>query len=647
MVSLEKPDLLFGVGSKKEGFTTADMQMFNDLNPVAFVRELIQNSLDAAKEAGRKAIIRFELERVDMSRVPAIDTYRKSFAAVQKTWRKELADQARLVADTISGCLEQDKVETLFVLDNGIGLNQKSMDALLGEGVSAKSGAGSGAVGNGHLTTIPASDLRYVLYGGLNRNKKIVSGHAVLAAFEMGSEKMKSKDGYYALKINERINNPYDYPTLGRQIPLFVGKKLDWIKRNFASQSGTVVAIPGFNRLKEGDGNLWSVIRDAAACNFFLAISDGSLKVEYEAGGAKRALNKGNIGKAFQGELSEQKWARNFISGVNAAQAYETSVSGKEYLVDTGCGTVKIRVRDLPAGGKSRIDLCRNGMWITNKFPVGALDPAKFGDRKPFHCLINVRHSDGEIHKLIRQSEEPLHNSIKAIKWLKAPDKAKLRGAFNKIAAALDAQLEKLNEDNFSVEDFLTIMDASGAASGGRRTGRVGEFKPVPPRPPKSVNAGGKGNGGGGGGSNGGGGGGRNGGDFKRSGNLVPFGAVPVPTGPRSCEIEVIPQTDVKGDVQAEIRFVLDENVDETCDVTSDEQFVSLKNVKVRGKTASQSSLIKKDGAVLGVRLADFEAGKGFIIGFDYDLPADFSVKNTDNVALRAEIVRRRIQPQG
>ena len=56
-------DLKFGPGSPT-GFTPAGIASFGDLRPAAVVRELIQNSLDAAVEAGEKtAIIRFRLNR--------------------------------------------------------------------------------------------------------------------------------------------------------------------------------------------------------------------------------------------------------------------------------------------------------------------------------------------------------------------------------------------------------------------------------------------------------------------------------------------------------------------------------------------------------------------------------------------------------
>ena len=94
-----------------------------------------------------------------------------------------LAGQAELVVRRIREALDSSAVDVLTVLDNGVGLNEQRMNALLSDGVSVKEANATGTYGNGHSTAIPASDLRYVLYGGVSEGgKRIGSGHAVLAS---------------------------------------------------------------------------------------------------------------------------------------------------------------------------------------------------------------------------------------------------------------------------------------------------------------------------------------------------------------------------------------------------------------------------------------------------------------------------------
>ena len=645
-----KADLKFSYGSTPEGFTSAGVQGFNELNPAAIVREFIQNSLDAVREDNRSCtIVRFEIEEIKLAKVPAIDSYRIAFQKAVKDQTKfqngELSDQAAMVVDAISSCLGEKKVEVLSVLDNGLGLNEKRMTGLLSDGMSMKSSAGSGAVGNGHLTAIPASDLRYVLYGGISSDdKKIASGHAILASFSSSKDGAQlGKDGYYATSINNQMEKPYDFPS-GKAVASLIKTKLDWIESHFDSKTGAVVIIPGFNRFREGEGtDLWSVIKKAAACSFFTAIADGHLEIYYKEADKEKSLTKTSLKKFFSGDLASEKRAKNFLSGSRASEAYKTATEGREFTVSVECGKVEIRLRELTSG-LSRIDLCRNGMWITDRLP--RLNTNKFSDRKPFHCLIKVTSQDGEIHRLIRKSEGPLHNHIEARKWLKPDEQKQLNAACGHISDFLLEQLEVFQDEEFRINDFLTVMSGEGVAGGNRRGGHIGNFEEIEPRrtrTPATDSDGGKETGGKGDGSGGRGKGTEGENSFKRSGNSVPFGAIPVPTGVRSCNVELYPQEDLSSDIEAEIRFILEEGIDESCDLTNEEQFVQLKDVKLNNKKVTNDSLIKSGDSILGIRLGQFKKEEKHILDFTYDLPENVEIQAEDRVVLRAEIVRRKI----
>ena len=76
---IKRANLYFGRG-EISGFTAAGITGFSDLNPTAIVREIMQNSLDAAREARRDvARIRFEMERQNLTDVPGIQQYRNVF----------------------------------------------------------------------------------------------------------------------------------------------------------------------------------------------------------------------------------------------------------------------------------------------------------------------------------------------------------------------------------------------------------------------------------------------------------------------------------------------------------------------------------------------------------------------------------------
>ena len=82
------PDLRFGPGTSG-GFTPAGVAAFDNLRPAAVVRELVQNSLDAARSAGvSPAIVRFRLTRVSRVKVPGIKSYERAFAKAVETRRR-------------------------------------------------------------------------------------------------------------------------------------------------------------------------------------------------------------------------------------------------------------------------------------------------------------------------------------------------------------------------------------------------------------------------------------------------------------------------------------------------------------------------------------------------------------------------------
>lgn len=631
MNSDKKPNLHFSQSGNREGFTTAGVMAYADLIPAVVVRELIQNALDAVREDGREeTVIQFEIEKTKLADVPEIETYKNAFQNAKECQEKisngKLGDQALKVVNAMEACLEQDEVETLFVLDNGMGLDSVRMSALLSDGITGKTGAGAGAIGNGHMTAVPASDLRYVLYGGVNNGNKIASGHAILASFEKDNAIM-SKDGYFVEGVKNDLLEPYKYVTEGA-IPNLINDKLDQIKTEF--KSGSVITIPAFNRFREHPEHLWQAIQEAAACNFFLAISEGHLKIVYKDEGEEQTLDQSNIEKVFEGEIAQKKTAKHFLSGYRAAEAYKTAIHGERYTIELECGNVEVRIRPLDNGGKSRTDLCRNGMWITNYLPRFH---NRFSDYKPFHCLILVTAQDGEIHRLIRASEGPLHNDIDGRKWLKPQEKITLEDTFGEIAKFIKRNLEELEQDTFDVSDILSIMSE----------GKIRKFEPVPHSPTRSTSPGGEEEGGGGAkNGKGGSGDGESGGAFKRSGNPVYFGALPVPVGARSRQVLLRPEEDLKSDAEAEIRFLLDEGIDETCDRTNDEQYVRLSNVKLDGAKVSDEKLIKKDKEVLAVRLPQFEKGQELVIDFDFKLPKDINLSDEEIVVLKTEIVRRK-----
>lgn len=621
MFKSKNPDLRFGRTESLSGFGVYAEQAI--LNPTTIVRELVQNSLDAAQKAGReKAIIRFEIESHRASDIPALNTYKKAFEQAKKSQEKRekgnLPDSAKKIVNAMEKQINEKTIETLFVMDNGCGVDKNTMVGLLGEGISAKDHGSAGSYGYGHTTVIPSSDLRYMLYGGFNGNESIASGHAVLASFEE-SNQLKSEHGYFILGVTGNIENPYKFPT-NKQIPDLIKNKLEAIK-GWGVDSGTVVIIPGFNYFNE-EKDLWTSIKRAVACNFFVAVEQGKLRVELKLMDEEeiQIIDKSNLKVTLECFKTERQ-NKHFLSGQKANIAYETMLEGEEHSVPTKLGDVTIKL--LKSGERYQFDLCRNGMHITNSPPKSR--PSNFANYQPFHCLILIDKENEKISRLVRQSEPPKHNEI-ITKNIAGNGKKDLENVFSDIKAFLQGELTELDNEEFEIPDVLNI-ETHGINT-------LEELRPPVRTGGKRRGVTGKGRGRGSGKA------GRGGTDFfRKAGNAISFQAVAVPTGNRSYEMQMKLQ---KTDSANELRFALDESLDITCDNANAESFVKLHKIKIDDSEPSPESLIKnEEGDVLGISLGKIESEKNSKITFDYSLPDDIDLKEDARVSLKAELVGR------
>ena len=125
--------LKFGKANSLVGFSSLKTSRFNNLPPARIVRELVQNSLDAAKEAGvSPAIVRFGVRKARMSDVPDFQGHSRAVQKAMEHHKKEsggkLPEPAQEAVNRINDGLDavkKGKASLLSVTDNGIGLDAK------------------------------------------------------------------------------------------------------------------------------------------------------------------------------------------------------------------------------------------------------------------------------------------------------------------------------------------------------------------------------------------------------------------------------------------------------------------------------------------------------------------------------------------
>ena len=237
-------------------------------------------------------------------------------------------------------------------------------------------------------------------------------------------------------------------------------------------------------------------------------------------------------------------------------------------------------------------------------------------------------------------------------KDLPAEDKRKLHDALEEIRTWLQSNTSEISEESYSPDDFLTLnFGDKGKAQGGAArnslwgtptaVGQIGYLprhvsrhpapvpdpnpdqrpnpnpdpKPHPPRPrPRS-----------------------------RPVLQSFFQAVSVPTGKNRRRIWIECQEACEN---AEIRLLVDENVDATCDRLRQDEVtpVILSGVTVDGQQAENARLVEQDGDVVGIRLGNLSPGSSVQVEVDYRLSQDFDSLSEAEPSLRVEVFKAQFE---
>ena len=440
---------------EKSGLTALALAVAADRNPPAIIREILQNSLDAAKAAKREcARVRFSVEDVDVSVIPGIAEYKKALASVGEFCEKTgWPSQSRDIYKAINYRLAKDFLPVLFVSDNGMGLDSGNMEALLSDGLNKKSNRGaSGSHGNGHFTTFNLSDLRYLLYGGVSEaDGKLASGHAVLAAHQNGKE-ICGKDGYFVADVRKDLLHLFEFPS-GDTVPV-ISDKLQAIESEWGT--GALIAVLDFNyfgRKKEAAADL---ILGAAARNFFVAIQRGDLVVEIDIGSIYKRLNADNLRETMENISPEIGNAPKFPRHEKAERFYRLFTESEkggyaayQLEVETVGGAFNVIYRESNRAS-TRIALCRNGMWITDDIP--SITISHFAEYMPFEALVLC--DDISACELVVLAEGNLHNSLHVNMVTDGEKEQKLRKSLQQIRKCLQEKIRKQSAESL---DFLEI----------------------------------------------------------------------------------------------------------------------------------------------------------------------------------------------
>lgn len=473
---MTKATLKFGPG-ESSGFAGIATAPFNNAPPARILRELLQNSLDAAVEAGEKtAVVRFEVSFLEKTAVPDLAGYRRAFRAAVDYHRKRsngrLSDPGQQVVDTIENALGESDQYLLSVFDNGVGFDERRMTAVLGDGSGAKDAGAAGSYGVGHFSAVAASDLRYLLYGGVSdRGRRIASGFTIIAS-RPGRRYPLSARGHLVKKLLGGDEGQLFKFASAKDVPTLIGQALSKVRKEW--RHGSVVMIPSFNYFRLDDDRwLTTIVPLVAAINFSASIHAGELVVEVDEtalDGTFERVDAGNLRKLLETVRDRKRafrsdsWLRGLRpSGQNAWAAYRVLSEGRQAVVPTMAGNMDVRLLVPAPLGRTRVDLFRNGMWITDAIPE--LNPSIFADWEAFHAVI-VPRPKTELHRLIRKAEGPMHDEISLKLLNPGTERDLFRTALRAVASWFRNEVPKMNAKTYTPDDFLVVSSGDGVGGG-------------------------------------------------------------------------------------------------------------------------------------------------------------------------------------
>ncbi|MCY3538914.1 MAG: hypothetical protein OXH10_03570 [bacterium] len=470
MTSAKGSDLLFRNTDKPVGFTNPALAQL-DGSPEPVIRELLQNSLDAAHNAERPGVVKFVLQNLPIDSLPGESSYRQAFAMARsdraKRSTKPTHDE-QTVCSRIKKRLDSSTLPVLFCVDNGTGIDPERMSSLLTPGNSDKGGGGAGSFGVGHLTAFAASDLRYVLYGSRYRTSDgrlhtVSSGHAILATHPAEEEKaLRSSDGFWVRTGQTQLpflGDPSEYPETA---PPLLRDQLDSL-----DDTGTVVCVVGFNDFRHGSRHdTAESIARVAAQNFTDAVYRGTLKVFVKSPPADDiVVDSQSLSKLLRPWRDRNRYRAprgGHIGGADAFRAYKTLMEGRIVPLPDLQGT-EVRLRHLPDDESlpTKVHLYRKGMWITSR-PRG-LERSDFVDCRRFDAVVCLEADRFE--ELVRNAEGPEHLGLQP-KRLSKSERKELDDLAHSVAVALGDAAGKQPENDVVIPDDFALL-------GGDATNRI------------------------------------------------------------------------------------------------------------------------------------------------------------------------------
>lgn len=274
----------------------------------------------------------------------------------------------------------------------------------------------------------------------------------------------RSADGYWAVP-----DEPFNLKTarFGKTVPEMLEEQVGMIE-----DSGTVVAILGFNHFREAKPiTAFDDIIRVAAVNFLGAIQEGKMvvRISDETSDVDKSIDHRSLQRCLA-KIKHRKRSRRgagggWLPGEQAYRAYETLRLGEELAVppldgDAADPSVRVFFRSLPSSERTRVQVFRDGMWITYRAP--RLEYHTFGKVKPFDAVVLLDdpgrgRREGTLYNLVRGAEGPAHRHLE-LRRLKPDFRRRLVRRLKSLAHFLSEHAGTLaTDEGFAPEGFAVF----------------------------------------------------------------------------------------------------------------------------------------------------------------------------------------------
>ena len=423
MAETAKPCWHFHVEPSGVAFgNDASLFHFQGQGNAGWVRELMQNSLDARLEVNRPVEINLSQQEIDAE---DIDLEGLLVTIKRCLDKPNWAGKAEgLLRQALRDHGKQDKVTSLHYEEHntrGARIEDETWEALTrAEGISGgKDGTAMGVYGMGKNAAYTASPLHAVVYVTryTTKDMRIVQrmiGRASLSSHEDGESRRRQPKGWLGMNEGEDMEGESIPPTLRRK------------------ETGTSIHILGAQDL---EGVVREYLAETAA-HYFPAIHYGHLTVE----AGDHYLASSTIREHFD--------LKHGVKGPRALRGLNTLSEGQRTEKHIpGVGNVRLSVKIEEEGERPVIFLVRGaGLVISrNLTAMGDACPVVDNGRcAPYTAVMHVLDTEKGDKGWVRQCENPAHDHVSVSNVLDKADKRAARNALRELAGWAKDEIEKI-----------------------------------------------------------------------------------------------------------------------------------------------------------------------------------------------------------